>query len=180
MDAAAGDGAKAAAELLAEIAGIESSVERSRLRFAAVDALADRLDDGPVAGAVFGLNGGRDGYLAVLLDESSARTVTDAMVPVGGERVGVGTSAVTGLSRALASGFLDGWDDRFESVALTSPATVEGQVTDVLAPVIRRVGSERECTFVVEATLRGAETGVSCELLALPADHRLSTPEPTV
>ncbi len=175
LDDAACDGASAAAELLAEIADIRCDIETSRLQFAAVDGLTDRFGDGRVTGTVFGLNDGRDGYLAVLLDEASAHTVTDAMVPAGAESVGIGTSAVTGLSRALASGFLEGWTDRFADVTLTSPATVAGDGTDVLAPVLRRVSRECEHTFTVEATLSDAETGVSCQLFALPADHHLAT-----
>lgn len=175
LDAAAGDGAAAGADLLAEITGIQCTIERDRLQFAAVRGLPDRLGDEPLTGTVFGLNGGRDGYLAVLLDRASAHTVTDTRVPGGAESLGIGTSAVAGLSRALGSGFLDGWADRFADVTLTSPATVEGAGTDVLEPVLRRVGSECENTFSVEATLCDAETGVSCELLALPADHYLAT-----
>lgn len=178
LDGAARDGAAAASDLLAEIAGIGSVVETSRLQFAAVDDIADHLGDGQVTGTVFGLNGGRDGYLAVSLDESSARTLTDAMVPGGSDRVAIGASAVTGLSRALASGFLDGWDDRFADVTLTSPATVQGSATTVLSPVFRRVATERTHTFTVAATLTDPETGFTCDLLALPADHHLSTLEP--
>lgn len=175
---AAHDGAAAANDLLAEIAGIESHVEASRLQFAAVDGLPDRFGDGRVTGTVFGLNGGRDGYLAVLFDDPSARRVTDAMVPGGADSVSIGSSAVTGLSRALASGFLDGWDDRFAEVTLTSPATVEGHGTSALSPVFRRVANERAHTFTVAATLADPETEFRCELLALPADHHLSTLEP--
>lgn len=178
LDGAARDGAAAATDLLAEIAGIESTVETSRLQFTAVDGLPDRLGDRLVTGTVFGLNGGRDGYLAVLLDEPSAHTVTDAMVPAGADSVGIGTSAVTGLSRALASGFLDGWEDRFAEVTLTSPATVVGNGTAVLEPVLTRISSESPDTFAVEATVRDAGTGFSCELFALPAAHHLSTLDP--
>lgn len=178
LNGAAHDGAAAATDLLAEIAGIESAVETSRLQFAAVDGLSERLGSGRVNGTVFGLNGGRDGYLAVLFDERSAHTVTDAMVPGGAESVAIGASAVTGLSRALASGFLEGWEDRFTDVTLTSPAPVAGNGTAVLEPVLRRVSSECANTFTVEATVSDAETEFSCELLALPADHHLSTLEP--
>lgn len=178
LDGAARDGAAAAADLLAEIAEIDAGVESSHLQFVAVDSLASRHGDGPVTGTVFGLNGGRDGYLAVTFDEASTRAVTDAMVPVGSESVGVGSSAVTGLSRALASGFLDGWDDRFEEVTLTPPATVDGNGMEVLEPVLRRVATECTHTFAVAGTLFDDETGVSCQLLALPAVHLLSGFEP--
>jgi len=174
FDGVAREGAAEAASLLAEIAEIETTVETSQLRFLGVDSVAERLGTERVIGSVFGLNGGQDGYLAVLLDETSARTVTDAMVPVGGETVQVGSSAVAGVSRAIASGFLDRWDGLVGDVALTSPAAVEGVGTAVLDPVLRRVGSECDNTFVVEATLRNAETDLSCELLALPAAHRLT------
>jgi chemotaxis protein CheY-P-specific phosphatase CheC len=174
FDGVAREGAAEAASLLAEIAEIETTVETSRLRYLGVDAVGARLGDERVIGSVFGLNGGRDGFLAVLLDEASARTVTDAMVPVGGETVPIGSSAVAGVSRALASGFLDRWDGLVGDVALTSPATVEGVGTAVLDPVLRRIGRECDNTFIVEARLTGAETGLSCQLIALPAAHRLT------
>lgn len=177
FDRVARDGATRAAGLLSTLTGIETTVDASRLRFAPVAGLSAAIGGDPVAGTVFGLNGGRDGYLAVLVDEAGARTLADAMLPdrTPDSLDGLRSSALRELSSVLASGYLDGWADVFDSpVSHTSPAFVSGAGETVLDPVLGRIGSQREHTFAVEARVRAANGAFDCHVLALPADHQFT------
>lgn len=171
------DGAADAAGLFTAITEIETSVASSRLRYTPVGAVPDHLGEGAVAGTVFGLNDGRDGYLAVLFDESSALAAADAMLPNRGADGldDLSRSAIKEVGSVMTSGFLDGWGDLFDApVDHTAPAFVDGPGPAVLEPVLRRVASRREHAFVVDTTLRAPDGGLTCTVLALPADHRLA------
>lgn len=171
------DGAREAADLFSAITHIEATVESSRLRFVPVAAVPTSLGGNPVAGTVFGLNEARDGYLAVLFDEPSALSVADAMLPVGGNgRFDEMTrSAIKEIGSVMTSGFLEGWADVFdEPIEHTAPAFANGTGDTVLGPVLRRIGTQREHTFLVDTTIRTEEGAIDCTILALPADHRLA------
>lgn len=175
------DGAAEAAGLFSAITDSEARVEASRLRFVPVSAVPAYLGAEPVAGTVSGLNEGRDGYLAVLFDESSALTVADTMLPVGGNgRFDEMTrSAIKEISTVMTSSFLDGWADVLdEPVEHTSPAFVNGAGTTVLDPLLRRIATQREHTFVLETTIRTTDGALSGTMLALLADHRLAELRP--
>jgi chemotaxis protein CheY-P-specific phosphatase CheC len=146
FDRVAREGADAAAGLLSEIAEVETGVAGSRLRYLPIEGVSERLGDGACAGAVFGLAGGQDGYLAVLFDDTGARTVADAMVPTAdGISDDVAASATAELGGVMASGFLDGWaavfDDEFRH---TSPAAVRGPGRELLAPVLDRIATQQD------------------------------------
>lgn len=176
FDRIARDGAGQAADLLSTMTGIEATPEASRLGFVPVETVSASVGDAPVAGTVFGLNDGRDGYLAVLFDESDALAVADAMLPVnGGDAFDEMTaSALKELGSVLTSGFVEGWADVFDNpVDYTSPAFVTGSGDTVLDPILRRVGSQTDHAFVVETRMRTA-AGFDCDVFALPADHRFT------
>jgi chemotaxis protein CheY-P-specific phosphatase CheC len=171
------DGATEAAGLFSAITDIETRVGTSRLRYVPVSAVSSALDTGPVAGTVFGLNDGRDGYLAVLFAESSALSVADAMLPVGatGRFDEMTRSAIEELGGVMTGSFLGAWAHVFDDpVEHTSPAFVNGGAATVLDPLLRRIATKREHAFVVDTTIRTADGAPSCTMLALPADHRLT------
>jgi len=62
--------------------------------------------------------------------------------------------------------------------AVDDAAAADKQADDggrtVLDPVLGRVASQRDHAFVAEATLWAADGGLTCSVLALPADHRLA------
>ncbi|MEF8801419.1 MAG: hypothetical protein V5A38_03550 [Halolamina sp.] len=170
-------GAAEATGLFWAITDLEARVELSRLRFVPVSAVPFYLDADPVAGTVFGLNDGRDGYLAVLFGESSALSVADAMLPVGanGRFDEMTRSAIEEIGGVMTNSFLDGWTGVFEdSVEHTSPAFVNGAGATVLDPLLSRIAAQREYAFVLDTTIRTADGALSCSMLALPADHLLA------
>ncbi|MFB6221961.1 MAG: hypothetical protein ABEH90_11050 [Halolamina sp.] len=171
------EGATEAAGLLSTATGIEATVDASRVRLAPVDRLTATIGDDPVAGTVFGLNDGRDGYLAMLFEKGDARAIADARLPVDdpGSLDDLHSSTIQELSSVLTSGFIDGWRDVFDArVGHTPPAFVAGAGNTVLDPVLGRIERQRDHTFVVEARLRAADREFACDVLALPADHRFT------
>ncbi|OYR84438.1 chemotaxis protein CheC, partial [Halorubrum sp. E3] len=75
-------GSANAADNIAMMTGLETTVDVSRLRFVPLADVPAEVGTEPHAGTVFELQGEPSGYLAILFEESSAAAVADAMLPM--------------------------------------------------------------------------------------------------
>lgn len=177
FDRLARQGAAGAAEHLTAMTGMRTELEVSKLRFVPVESVPACAGDDVVAGTVFGLNEGRDGYLAVLFDEGSALAVADAMLPGSGasEFDSMTESALKEVGNVMTSGFIDGWANVLgTSITHTPPEFVRDMGTAVLDPVVNRIAVEQDHAFVVDTAMRTDGREFGCDVFALPDGRRLT------
>ncbi|MFB6078476.1 MAG: chemotaxis protein CheC [Halarchaeum sp.] len=178
FDRIARQGAASAADHLTAMTGVRTDLEVSKLRFVPVEDVTRYVGDERVVGTVFGLNGGDDGYLAILFDAESAERVADAMIPMERE-AGVGemeASAIKELGNVMTSGFIDGWANVLgTSIAHTPPEFVDDLGAAALDPLVNSIAVEQDHAFVVDTAIETPEKQFTCNILALPDGQRLAS-----
>lgn len=170
-------GSANAADNIATMTGLETSVDVSRLRFVPLADLPAEVGEARHAGTVFELTGRPSGYLAILFDEGSAAAVTEAMLPKApddplGE---MGEQALEELGNVMTSGLIDGWANVLgTSIEHSPPEYVHDIGSAAISPLVAELGKRQEYGFVIDAVIETAETEVTCDVYALPDEQELA------
>jgi chemotaxis protein CheY-P-specific phosphatase CheC len=169
-------GAERAAENVSSMTGIRSDVDVSRLSFVPIEDVPNTARDEVYVGVVTEFKGTPGGYLAILFDEPSARTIVDATVPIEvddpfGE---MGESAIEELGNIMTSGFIDGWANVLETgIDHTPPELVHDFGGAILSPIAGRLGQSQEYAFLLDSTVVTPDESFNCELYAIPDERKL-------
>jgi chemotaxis protein CheY-P-specific phosphatase CheC len=169
-------GAGRAAENVSSMTGIETDVDVSRLSFVPIEDVPHTTSDEVYVGTVMEFTGTPGGYLAILFDEPSARTIVDATVPMElDEPLGeMGESAIQELGNIMTSGFIDGWANVLQtSIDHTPPELVHDLGTAILSPIAGRLGQSQEYAFLMDSTVVTPEGEFNCEIYAIPDEQKL-------
>ncbi|EJN60290.1 chemotaxis protein CheC [Halogranum rubrum] len=170
-------GAKGAAENITAMTGVETDVDVSRLSFVPIEDAPNHVGNERFAGVVIGFEGMPSGYLLILFDESSARSVAGTMLPVEPSSEGLSEmeqSAIEELGNIMTSGFIDGWANVLQtSIDHTPPQFVHDMGSAIVSPVVGRLGQTQDFAFMIDSTVRTANEQFSCELYALPDEQEL-------
>jgi chemotaxis protein CheY-P-specific phosphatase CheC len=169
-------GAERAAENVSSMTGIETDVDVSRLSFVPIEDVPNTARDETYVGTVMEFKGTPGGYLAILFDEPSARTIVDATVPMElDEPLGdMGESAIQELGNIMTSGFIDGWANVLQtSIDHTPPQLVHDLGTAILSPIAGRLGQSQEYAFLMDSTVVTPEGEFNCEIYAIPDEQKL-------
>ena len=169
-------GAERAAENVSSMTGIETDVDVSRLSFVPIEDVPNTARDEVYLGTVMEFKGTPGGYLAILFDEPSARTIVDATVPMElDEPLGdMGESAIQEMGNIMTSGFIDGWANVLQtSIDHTPPELVHDLGTAILSPIAGRLGQSQEYAFLMDSTVVTPEGEFNCEIYAIPDEQKL-------
>jgi chemotaxis protein CheY-P-specific phosphatase CheC len=169
-------GAERAAANVSSMTGIETDVDVSRLSFVPIEDVPNTARDEVYVGTVMEFKGTPGGYLAILFDEPSARTIVDATVPMElDEPLGdMGESAIQELGNIMTSGFIDGWANVLQtSIDHTPPQLVHDLGTAILSPIAGRLGQSQEYAFLMDSTVVTPEGEFNCEIYAIPDEQKL-------
>lgn len=170
-------GAKGAAENITAMTGVETDVEVSRLSFVPIEDAPNHVGNKRFAGVVIGFEGIPSGYLLILFDESSARSVAGAMIPIESPGDGLSDmekSAIEELGNIMTSGFIDGWANVLRtSIDHTPPQFVHDMGSSIVSPVVGQLGRTQDFAFMIDSTVRTESGQFSCELYALPDETEL-------
>jgi len=169
-------GAQQAAGNVSSMTGMETDVDVSRLSFVPIEDVPNTARDEVYLGVVMEFKGTPGGYLAILFDEPSARTIVDATVPMElddplGE---MGESAIQELGNIMTSGFIDGWANVLQtSIDHTPPELVHDLGTAILSPIAGRLGQSQEYAFLMDSTVVTPDEEFNCEIYAIPDEAKL-------
>jgi chemotaxis protein CheY-P-specific phosphatase CheC len=169
-------GAEKAAENVSTMTGIQADVDVSRLSFVPIEDVPNTASDEVYVGVVTEFKGTPGGYLAILFDEPSARTIVEETVPVAVEEpLGeMGESAIQELGNIMTSGFIDGWANVLETgIDHTPPELVHDFGRAILSPIAGRLGQSQEYAFLLDSTVVTPDGAFNCELYAIPDEHKL-------
>jgi len=170
-------GAEGASDHMTTMTGLETEVDVTKLSFVPVHEAPQQLDDALRHGTVFELEG-LGGYLVILFDDDSARSIADAMVPMDtGDGFGdMDRSALEEVCNVMTSGFIDGWANVLgTTIDHSPPEFVSDMGSAVLDPVAARLGRTQEHAFVVDTVICTDENEVDCDVYVLPEADALTT-----
>ncbi|MEM4782444.1 MAG: chemotaxis protein CheC, partial [Halalkalicoccus sp.] len=170
------EGASQAAEYITSMTGIETTVDISQCSFVPIEQVPAHVGETESIGVVLEYRGRPSGYLGILFDESSARTIADALVPVESdpEWDEMDRSAIKELGNIMTSGFIDGWANVLEtSIEHSPPEFVHDMGCSIVSPIAAQLGTSQQHAFVIDSTVRTDDGAVSCSLYALPNEREL-------
>ena len=172
----AATGGATAGDNISMMTGIDTRVDISRMSFLRVEHLTAKLGDDRQVGVAVELTGLPSGYVLVLFDEPSARTVAEAMGtgPVDGAFGPMHRSAIEEICNVMISGFVDGWANVLgTSNQHTPPEFVHDFASALVDPIMLDLATEQEYAFVFDTVVQTSEEAVSCQIYALPEEREL-------
>ena len=170
-------GSANAADNIAMMTGLDTSVEVSRLRFVPLADIPAEVGVEPYAGTVFELQGEIGGYLAILFEESSAEAVAASMLPTEPDDPlgGMAENALCELGNVMTSGFIDGWANVLgTSISHSPPEFVHDMGSATISPLVAALGRRQDYGFVIDAAIRTAGVQARCDVYALPNERELA------
>lgn len=172
------EGAGNAAGQIGMMTGLDTSVDVSRLRFVPLSGVPKQVGNDQFVGVVFELTGLPSGYLVVLFDEASAKTVASSMMPGGSEEDGIGTmteGAIKELGNIMTSGFIDGWANVLQtSIEHSPPNFVHDMGESIMSPVVGKLGQQQDYAFVIDSAIEIDGQEGQCDIYALPDERELA------
>jgi len=170
-------GTRKAAENVSMMTGIDTEAEVSQISFARIEDVPKQLENSRYVGTVVEFTGVPSGFLLVLFDETSAKNVAEAMMPVEMDGDGLTdqhTAAIEELGNIMTSGFVDGWANVLRtSVDHTPPRLVHDMGQAILDPLAAQVGQHQEHAFIVDSRMRTDDVEFEAEIHALPNEQEL-------
>jgi chemotaxis protein CheC len=170
-------GTENAAENVEMMSGIATDAEVTRICFAPIEDVPKRLGDDVIVGTVVELTGEPSGYLMVLFDEESARTVAEELMPVEmdtDELTDQHKAAIEELGNIMTSGFVDGWANVLQrSIDHSPPRLVHDMGRAVIDPLAAQLGQHQQHAFIIDSQMRTENLDFHSEIHALPDEAEL-------
>ncbi|MFO8116296.1 MAG: chemotaxis protein CheC [Halorubrum sp.] len=170
-------GSANAADNIAMMTGLETTVDVSRLRFVPLADVPAEVGVEPHAGTVFELRGEPSGYLAILFGEASAAAIAAAMLPSEPDEPlgGMAENALCELGNVMTSGFIDGWANVLDtSISHSPPEFVHDIGSATISPLVARLSRRQDYGFVIDAAIRTEGVQARCDVYALPDERELA------
>jgi len=171
------NGSANAAENIAMMTGLETSVDVSRLRFVPLADVPAEVGTEPHAGTVFEFQGEPSGYLAILFEESSAAAVADAILPMEpDEPLGdMAQNALCELGNVMTSGFIDGWANVLGTTITHSPPEFVHDIgASTISPLVAKLSERQDYGFVIDTAIETEGIQARCDVYALPDERELA------
>ncbi len=170
-------GASNAADNIAMMTGLDTSVDVSRLRFVPLADVPAEVGTEPHAGTVFELRGDPSGYLAILFEEESAAAIAASMLPSEPDEPlgGMAENALCELGNVMTSGFIDGWANVLgTSISHSPPEFVHDIGASTVSPLVAKLSERQDYGFVIDAAIRTEGVQARCDVYALPDERELA------
>lgn len=170
------NGAMKMSENLERMTDIDTEVEVWRIDFLSLDAIPGSISNERLVSVAFTFDGMPSGYLLFLFDRESAFSLVEAMV--GTEPIGdlgaLERDAIQELSNVMASGFLDGWANVFETtIDHSTPAYTYDMGAAVVDPLVVGLSERQEFAFVFDMRIRAADVTFDLDVYAFPDEDDL-------
>jgi len=170
-------GSANAADNIAMMTGLDTTVDVSRLRFVPLADVPTEVGVEPHAGTVFELRGEPSGYLAILFEEESAAAIAAAMLPSEPDEPlgGMAENALCELGNVMTSGFIDGWANVLgTSISHSPPEFVHDIGSATISSLVARLSRRQDYGFVIDAAIQTEGVQARCDVYALPDERELA------
>jgi chemotaxis protein CheC len=168
------DGAEQASQDISAMTATETVVDVSRLSFVPIEGVPMQLDDATRVGVVLEFEGVPSGYIAILLDETSAEQIATALLPGADADDAMRQSAIQEIGNIITSGFIDGWANRLETtIEISPPQFVHDLGPAIVDPLATELAQEQDYAFLIDSTIRTNDDEFTCDIYALPNESEL-------
>ncbi|OYR53038.1 chemotaxis protein CheC [Halorubrum sp. Ea1] len=170
-------GSANAADNIAMMTGLDTTVDVSRLRFVPLADVPAEVGVEPHAGTVFELQGEPSGYLAILFEEESAAAIAESMLPTEPDEPlgGMAENALCELGNVMTSGFIDGWANVLgTSISHSPPEFVHDIGSATISPLVAKLSRRQDYGFVIDAAIQTEGVQARCDVYALPDERELA------
>jgi len=170
-------GSANAADNIAMMTGLDTTVDVSRLRFVPLADVPAEVGVEPHAGTVFELQGEPSGYLAILFEEESAAAIAASMLPTEPDEPlgGMAENALCELGNVMTSGFIDGWANVLgTSITHSPPEFVHDIGSATISPLVAKLSRRQDYGFVIDAAIQTEGVETRCDVYALPDERELA------
>ena len=160
------EGAKQATESMAQMTGIEATVDVTKITLVDREDVGEGLARQDFVGVQFEFEGILEGESVLVFDAASADTLVEALVPEDSDPV-IAQSGVEEVGNIMMSGFIDGWADHLGATIEHSPPTyIERSGANVLpaAPA----DAEADQVFVFKSEMEWVGESVNFYIYMLP------------
>jgi chemotaxis protein CheY-P-specific phosphatase CheC len=164
------DGAEEAAASLAQMTGVDTRVEGTRVTMAPVADVREELRTRGAASVEIGFEGGIEGRTVLAFDEASVDTLTAELF--GGMGAEMPESSLKEVGNIMTSGFIDGWADHLgTTIDISTPTYAEHTGTVPLGDVV----DDDSLVFVFENAICAVESTITFQIYMLPERGSVSS-----
>jgi chemotaxis protein CheC len=161
------EGAEEATRCLAQMTGIEATVDVTRISLVDRKEIGEELGSREFVGVQFGFEGALSGETALVFDRDRADRIVEALVPGGMADESMAQSSVEEIGNIMMSGFIDGWAEHLgASIDHTPPTYIERDGASVLPDGPE--SDKRDQIFVFRSEIQWAGEDVSFYIYMLP------------
>ena len=170
------NGALKMSENLEQMSGIDAEIDVWRIDFLSLDAIPGSVPNERLVSVAFTFDGMPSGYLLFLFDRESAFSLVESTL--GTEPIGdlgaLERDAIQELSNVMASGFLDGWANVFDTtIDHSTPAYTYDMGAAVVDPLVVGLSERQEFAFVFDMRIRAADVTFDLDVYAFPDEDDL-------
>jgi chemotaxis protein CheY-P-specific phosphatase CheC len=171
------EGTEAAAQRVSTMTGVETTADVTGISFTPIEDISSLIKDDTYVGTTVEFDGVPSGYLVILFDVDSAKTIAELLLPTDDPDDGfteMHRSAIEELGNIMTSGFIDGWANVLQtSVEHTPPELVDDLEMPLLEIVTQQLGPFQTHAFTIDSTMYNDEVAFDCQIHALPNESEL-------
>ncbi|WP_436934217.1 chemotaxis protein CheC [Halovenus marina] len=161
-------GAQEATAALAQMTGIEATVEVTHITLIDRADVGGELGTGTFTGVQFDFEGALSGETVLVFEEGSTDQIVEALMPGGSADESMARSSVEEIGNIMMSGFIDGWADYLGAgIDHTPPTYIERDGANVLPE--GPDAADNDQVFVFRSEIRWAGADIGFYIYMLPA-----------
>jgi len=166
------EGAREATRAMAQMTGIETSVDVTRISLVDRADVGEELGSREFAGVEFAFEGGLRGRTVLVFEREKADEIAAALLSATGDEEMV-RSSVEEIGNIMMSGFIDGWADHLgTTIEQTPPTYIERSGADVLPDGPETAALDQ--VFVFRSEMDWAGDGAGFYIYMLPEYESLA------
>ncbi len=160
------EGAQAATDAMAQMTGIDTHVDVTRITLMDRAQLGEQLAGMSLVGIQFNFEGGLTGETVLVFEREKSAAIAEALLGEGASEE-MAQSSIEEIGNIMMSGFIDGWAEFLEtSIEHDPPTYVEGEGEAILPEP--PTDTERNQVFVFRSEIQWDGEDVSFYIYMLP------------
>lgn len=161
------EGAQAATRSMAQMTGIDATVEVTKISIVDREDVGEALGDESYVGVQFDFEGGLSGDTVLVFEEDQTAQIIESLAPGASTDDSMGQSAVQEIGNIMMSGFIDGWAEYLDTSIEHSPPTFIQRSGSEIIPEKAETG-DHEQVFVFRSEIEWEGENVNFYIYMLP------------
>jgi len=161
------EGAQAATRSMAQMTGIDATVEVTKISIVDREDVGEALGDESYVGVQFDFEGGLSGDTVLVFEEDQTAQIVESLAPGASTDDSMGQSAVQEIGNIMMSGFIDGWAEYLDTSIEHSPPTFIQRSGSEIIPEKAETG-DHEQVFVFRSEIEWEGENVNFYIYMLP------------